>query len=740
MPILKDILNLDGERASSNIPTRPDASFLSTAGTAISKPSITGKGLVNELLDFAQDSKEYSVEELQGMYPDAPEGTFKGPNTKRMGQWQYDRANNDEVFNAKASMRTLDSWEATKTVSGFGYELLKETSPTDLAIGMATGFGVGKLAQIAMMSKIAGVANAGRVLINGGAGATIRSLIAREAAESVLAMPIEYSLMKSLESSTHEEYTLGDAAVNVVGGTLLSSAGRIGYRQLKGSRILKSIDPDTSKAVNTGLQDYYDSANTSQILLPHQKQHLITNNPTRALPDSFTKSSTDIEIMKNMMPDDRVKYKVYSFGEVGQDISTRLKYSRNKGTPMFALFNKNSVASSNGMHPFGSSVQTLSNANDAYGFAAALRLGGDLVELNPNQFKLFNVEVEGPDTPALKKVLNQMGYGDENMSLAEAMSMLRKEGNEALEMELEAVLKELGYDGLTLKDTDTIAGKSYERVNSFIFDGIEGADKNILDTIDGSSALLDGHYIYDGPHTKTKTNILKDGELINTNGKTIKMSNDGYFETDVHFGSPNKILAYTEMFSKDQIDNINRLVELNRVKNIKKKYAGMTDDLIEHVKQIKEYQEFLDTIAKTEAKAKAKETEIPADLKQVFKDIFDDITTVENEKSIMNEMFKDLDRDIRIEDIAKKTIEQLDLEGKAGRLLDEADIVTRIKRMNDGINARLDSEGNVLPGKKNQIEALIRQYEEGIEYLKRNNPDVAEQIGKQADYCLRINS
>ena len=214
------------------------------------------------------------------------------------------------------------------------------------------------------------------------------------------------------------------------------------------------------------------------------------------------------------------------------------------------------------------------------------------------------------------------------------------------------------------------------------------------------------------------------------------MNADGYFDTDPFYGAPHRGIGYVEMFSKDHIDSINRNIELNRVKNIKKKFETINDDMINYLKDIQTYKEFLQAESDLEAKNFAEQFQIPDGWEKVFDDIIQD----EYEESLVKGMVEDIVKGIDNEEIIAKSVEQLNIEGKAARILEQADLEGRIKKLSKQINDRLDEQGFVKKGKQAQVDALIREYEDKLKYLQDNNPDVAEEIAKQADYCLRINS
>ena len=108
MAIISDICNLDGSTPSSTVPTRPNVGMFDMIRTAVDKPSVTFGAAYRTILDKAEAAKEFSPEELASMYPDAPEGTFKQRNTRRMGEWLYKRAVNDDLFEAQNMIRSLD--------------------------------------------------------------------------------------------------------------------------------------------------------------------------------------------------------------------------------------------------------------------------------------------------------------------------------------------------------------------------------------------------------------------------------------------------------------------------------------------------------------------------------------------------------------------------------------------------------------------------------------------------------
>ena len=746
MAIISDIYNLDGSTPSSTVPSKPDVGMFDMISTAIDKPSVTFGAAYRTIFDKVEQAKEFTPEELAGMYPDAPEGTFKQNNTKRMAEWLYKRAVNDDLFEAQNMIRSLDDSAMYNTISGFGYDLLKETSPTDIALAVATSGIVTGLAKVAQASKIAGVANVGRIVMasEGGASATVKAIMAREAAESLVNLPMEYLIMKGVSPYTQEQYGIEDALVNAIGGTAVATAGRLAYRSLRPSRILDRIDPSEGKRVKNGLQEYYDNVLSAPIVDPHSKQikyndvkinntfySIATNSGNYNFTDSKL-AYANADILKGLNTDDLIKNRVYNFPSKGINVEDKLRFKGSQGVPMYALYNANSVASSNGVSPFGRSIQLASNPVDVYGFSAVLNIGGDLIELNPNQFKMLNTLDSSADTGFLHDWLKFSGYAGK--TLKESLQAFRSAGDDLQEIELQNIITSKGYDGIILEDIDNILGKEHSRINNYLFSSLEGADKNILDRLDGNNALLEGHYIYD--LEKTKSQKLIDGEAVFTNGKKITMNKDGYFDTDVFYGAEHRALGYMELFSKDQIDNINRNIELNRVKNVKKKYAGITDDMIDWLKDVK----FMRDMEKSISAEEAKEFAERFSLDNLDKEILEAYLDEQAMTDILNEALQGDIKDIMLKNIINKSVERMGIEGKAMRVLDEADLVGRVKRLNEQINARLDEQGFVKKGKEAQVDGLIRQYEENLKYLQQNNPDVAEEIAKQADYCLRINS
>ena len=158
--------------------------------------------------------------------------------------------------------------------------------------------------------------------------------------------------------------------------------------------------------------------------------------------------------------------------------------------------------------------------------------------------------------------------------------------------------------------------------------------------------------------------------------------------------------------------------------------------MVQYLKDIRAYKEMLEIEDAYEAKSFAEQFQIPEGWEKVFDDIIQD----EYEESLVKGMVEDIVKGIDNEEIIAKSVEQLNVEGKATRILEQADLEGRIKKLSKQINDRLDEQGFVKKGKQSQVDALIREYEDKLKYLQDNNPDVAEEIAKQADYCLRINS
>ena len=812
------------------LPTEPQIGVMDQLSVAIDKPSITGGALARWAMDKAEGSRDYSPEELAKMYPEAPPGTFTARNTKRMGDWLNKRAMNEDLYSNMNKVRSMGYGATYNAITDIGYGIVQETSPTDILLGVASGGMVNAAAMGANAAMRAGVTNMGlRGLSYLGQGTT-KAIIASEMVEGLISIPMDYAIRKGLEDQVQEKASLAEATMGAVGGAVLSSGLRLTGRQLakRFSKTMERMEPATRQAFGNALEEELNA---------------MTEPGTNW---EMAGKFSELEPLRQLNIDDRLRYKVYSAAEAIPKSMDEIE-----GAGYYALYNQASSMSHNGAaSPFGQSVHLADNVGDLKAFSASVKQAGSVVKLDPAEFNILNMNIleeTSKEATAIKQLLTDGGV--EATTLKEGLNILRSmdEQGDLIEFEIQEYLKQSGYEGITLTETHSLLGKTFSKNNTFIFDGIEGKSRKIIEQLDGSLAGLPESTAF---FQNTKANALRNGEGVMTNGKQIKLDPQGYFNTDPFYGHPEKGLAYTEYFDADQIAEINAKVESGYPKALKKKYQGLTDDAIEYVRQLNIMREFEDAqniqdllsrntnynenktqwkkegitinivdstapqgsslhpsnhpklkIAPT-SKATSWAYATDASGKVVGKSSFisdgkramsfdvgvdksfqrkgiatgmyakmeqyigkqiesTGVLTKEGKafwdapnkpfgKLGVNDLLpEEIQLDLKTErdlleklmidrgnfevnkELIQKTVEQQAKEGKAMRLLEEMDFDKITKKFVDRVEKRIGTP------KESQTESIIRHYNDIIEKMKQNNPEIVDELIKATDFCLR---
>jgi hypothetical protein len=815
----------------SPLPTEPQIGVIDQIGVAIDRPSITGGALTRWLQDKAQGSEEYSPEELSRIYPDAPPGTFTARNTRRMGDWLNKRAMNEDLYSNMNKVRSMGHGSTYNAITDVGYGIVQETSPTDILLGIATGGLVNAAAAGANMALKAGSMNLGLRGLSYLGQSTTKAIIASEVVEGILSVPMDYAIRYGLEDKVQEKASLSEAAMGALGGAVLSSGLRLTGRQIakRFSKNIERMDPATRQAFGNALEEELNA--------------MTTPGTNWEMQGKFS----ELDPVRRLPVDDRLRYKVYSAAE---GIPRSMGEMEGSGG-LYALYNKSSTMSHNGAaSPFGQSMHLTDNVGDLTAYSASIKQAGQVVQLDPSEFKILDLSKlkEGSsESVAIKKILEDAGV--KSTSLTEGFDALRKmdEQGDLIEFEIQEYLKDSGYEGITLTETSKILDKAFTKNNTFIFDGIEGKNQRIVSQLDGSLAGLPESTAF---FQNTKANALKNGEGVMTNGKQIKLDPQGYFNTDPFYGHPEKALAYTEYFDADQIAEINTKVESGNPKALKKKYQGLTDDLIEHVRQLNIMKEFEDAqniqdllsrstrynentsqwkkegitinivdstapqgsalhpsnhpalkIAST-SKATSWAYATDANGKVVGKSSFISdgkramsfdvgVDKTFQRKGIATGMYAKMEQyigktiepssaltkegkafwdapnkpfgELKVNDLLpeeaqldlkterdlleklmldrgnyeankkliQKTVEQQAKEGKVMRLLEKMDFDKITKKFIDRVEKRIGTP------QESQTESIIRQYNDIVEKMKQNNPEIVDELVKATDFCLR---
>lgn len=108
-----------------------------------------------------------------------------------------------------------------------------------------------------------------------------------------------------------------------------------------------------------------------------------------------------------------------------------------------------------------------------------------------------------------------------------------------------------------------------------------------------------------------------------------------------------------------------------------------------------------------------------------------DILDTETEIALVEKLMVDRGNYEANKELIQKTVEQQAKEGKAARLLEEMDFDKITKKFVDRVEKRIGTP------KESQTESIIQHYNDIIEKMKQNNPEIVDELIKATDFCLR---
>ncbi len=186
---------------------------------------------------------------------------------------------------------------------------------------MASGGLVNAAAAGANMALKAGSMNLGLRGLSYLGQSTTKAIIASEMVEGLISIPMDYAIRKGLEDQVQEKASLSEAAMGAFGGAVLSSGLRLTGRQIakRFSKTMERMDPTTRQAFGNALQEEYDA---------------MTEPGTNW---EMAGKFSELEPVRKLNVDDRLKYKVYSAAE-----GIPKSMSEIEGGGYYALYNKSS--------------------------------------------------------------------------------------------------------------------------------------------------------------------------------------------------------------------------------------------------------------------------------------------------------------------------------------------------------------------------------------------------------------
>lgn len=705
----------------SALTTSPNFGYMDAVDAAVQVPSVTFKAAGAKVLDALDGSDELNPVELEQMYPNLPKGLFNRPTTERMADWIADRYETENVFTSVQKFREYNGSGFAKKVGDFGLNILKETSPTDIGIGVAGGYAVGSLLTYAgMMSGSAALSGAAKYLASESMGA----IAVKELLEAAVTAPVDYGIRKGLEQDTGIEASAEDSVYGALGGAAVSTAGRLAFRGLRGLLQGKKVGAKVSPEANSAYGDSMDEYIKSKLYLGYNEPPVVLGRQQLPYPKTPSPRSNIFEVtsrqvrygaettvlssVNNLDPYTKGLYKVFSHAD-------SMPSDAQAGTH-YALYNGASPRQHNAVTtPFGNSVILTESSSDLRAYSAAFKQGGEIVAIDTSAMKIADFDsLEGEEFATVKSILKDFGFEQDNFG--EAFGAMRSsESSEVVEGVITDYLQGKGYQGVAFTEVNDILDKSFKRKHTFLFDGIEGVERRIVDMLDGSlGGLPESVQMY---NPSKKVNPLF-GEGILSNGKKITYDPNGYFLNDPHWADADSVMGYTNYFDANHVAEINKAVEAGSLENMKSKYQQLNQDTVEYLEQLKIYEE-LDAQERIITELETEDR---------YKELIKNFKETKTFKKIPEL------RSPEIKALVEKSVEQLAKEGKTDRLLEGVNIDQITKDFVKRIESALSKN------KLDRAYSLTALYEDFIEELKNANPDITDEIIKATDFCLRKNT
>jgi hypothetical protein len=691
----------------------PRAGYGYTLETAWDTPSAMGTGAYNYLVDKMESAKPLSLSKLNEMYPDNP-NLFTEGMTSRQAEYIYNRASKQSAMSYAKETR------GTGFLGTLGYGIVEETAPISLAIGA-----------------VGGVLAAGPVASYVGSQ-IVASAIMGTTFEAVS----EYAIRKGLEEYTKEEASITESVVGgLIGGVAgegLSIVAKTGLRGLmddlartgkpaKYFRNLMNRSPvETKENIGRMLKEEVSSRSSNVI------------NGAQ---------STVLRSVNDLSMHDRIRYKSYASGVDNPNIDK---------SGVFALFVKDSPASYNGPeNGFGTGLYLSDNPNVIKGYASSVRQGGEVIKIYANDLKTFDgtIPLDKEGFKVLRETFKtyDIEIGKSGDVIESLSDIVNRVDDDAFEQAVQAKLMENGYDSLSISHKGKILDLEYDKKGIYLFKDIQEFRKTTIDILDGNKGAIPNETSMGTPITSKSYN-LRYGEGILSNGKRIELDPDGHFATDPFYGSDQLAIGYAELWSKNQIDQVDSAVKSGNMSYVKKKYAQITQDTVDYLKQLEDYKLFDMGANKPDPDMqlmtnllRTSPTELKAQLKELGVAPKDMDTHIEFIKKMADD--EDMLTEIRaMQDsfVARgegeamggkgKSVDTLAKEAKAEQVIEKSGFNKVTKDMVDKVTARIGTSREVQNGQ------IINNWKKTISEMKANNPEIAEQLIKAAFFCLRKNT
>lgn len=565
--------------------TEPDSSFLYTAQKAIESPSRSG-AWAREKMDMLYGATTYSAPELEKMYPDAPKGLFKHENTKEFAEYILERERANQTLEILKDYRSRNS-ALPNIARDIGYGILQNTGPLDIAAGAAIGAGIMYAAPVVGLGTLA----SGALTATTGQWATMGAL------DGFLSGTFGYLLDKQLEYKTQEK---ADPNQIWVGAGLGAAIG--GLSGLWKNRNIYSRS-------GGGLKGAFDKAaddflrGDGKIEIPEDQ---ITRIPkgeysTRWAAFDQIKSGKTPDLIEGKTPKlitdthtpngdvtmvGRIKYKTYSGAEYFPHDA--------KPNTLFALVSDGSTMTHNGAEaPFAGATYLSETSGDLRAYSSAVNQAGRLVEVPTGNLKIADLN----KTESLNLVKDILAhYTDlvdgeikDGFNAQELMHFISNQATgDLIQHDLMAALKAEGYDAIAYNTVESIAGRTFKRKHTFLFDGLSGKETKTIGSLDGTLGALPESVSLNN-EISSKMYNLRYAEGITVDGQKISLDPHGYFTSDPEFDNELVRKAYIQYFDKVAVDEVKEAMLQGTTDSISSKYPQLTKEVLEDIAQVEKF-------------------------------------------------------------------------------------------------------------------------------------------------------
>lgn len=505
---------------------------------------------------YFDGSSPISTDDMRKQYPRLPDEYYNKSYTANEARYVNDSYLAEQEYATRKESRNAG------TLATLGYDLLGGLAdPSTLMISMASA-GVGTVISRSetMAAWLAKNAFAARF-----AGTSTKSILAREAVINTvgdLATNIPASQYLGDRRYGGAEYGVSEFATNVVAGTALGGAFELSVNHVM--KRFESLKSEREKIVTDQIREA-----RNKIIL--EEWLAIAKAEIEAKAKIGYEGGDEIASFKRQ---------VYDYS---READTDIGAVKQAPSDLFAvMINDENLTLEKKL---GNTIVAFEDPGLQEAFINKYGQGGKLYKFDGQSLNFLDM-----DTELIKPSAEPWLY--KGKTWAEEMNMRSKDNFEEFVAKAHEEAKAQGKDGFVYTDPDT---------GLRVFQVIDTAvhDAEVL-----ASPVREyeptGRQLYESKGDLIKKQLASEGYL--SNGKTIKLNEKGYFETDFIMGNDEAIRqGYVELFDKNHVDFIKENINDGSPENIKDIYDGFVKDAhVEHFKDLEEYAKLEEQVAEIE--------------------------------------------------------------------------------------------------------------------------------------------